>query len=405
VMFFGMCNSPATFQKMMDTIFEKMLRKGGIIIYMDDILIFAKTQEEMDRLTLEALQILEDNDLYLKLEKCEFDKTHLEYLGMVISPEHIEMDDAKLKGIQEWPVPRTTRDVRKFMGFCNFYRKFIHRYADISRTLNALLSKTKTFEWTEKTQEAFELLKKEFTKKPVLQMPDQTKPFDIETDASKYALGAVLSQKDSNGNSHPVAYLSKSFTPTQRNYEIHDRELLAIITALEEWRHYLEGAPHQITIRTDHKNLTFWRKPQNITRRQARWLGFLANFDFVIEHVAGTKIPAADALSRRPDHTPENDDDNENVIVLPDELFVSNVIVLPDELFIDVIDKELQDIIASSAKYDELSAEAMQQLLSHSPKTVDPKYGLIPTSNGHLMTYDKRVIIPDDVELRRKVMK
>jgi hypothetical protein len=290
-MFFGMCNSPATFQKMMDTIFERMLRRGGIIIYMDDILIFARTQEEMDRLTLEALQILEDNDLYLKLEKCEFDKTRLEYLGMIIAPERIEMDNTKLQGIQDWPVPRTTRDVRKFMGFCNFYRKFIHRYADISRHLNVLLSKTKTFEWTDQTQGAFDMLKKEFTKKPVLQMPDQTKPFDIETDASKYALGAVLSQKDSNGNSHPVAYLSKSFSPTQRNYEIHDRELLAIITALEEWRHYLEGAPHEITIRTDHKNLTFWRKPQNITRRQARWLGFLSNFDFKIEHVAGTKPP------------------------------------------------------------------------------------------------------------------
>ena len=265
VMFFGMCNSPATFQKMMDTIFEKMLRGGGIIIYMDDILIFAETQEEMDRLTKQALQIIQDNDLYLKLEKCEFDKTRLEYLGMIITPDCVEMDDTKLKGIEEWPKPGTTRDVRKFMGFCNFYRKFIHRYADISRPLNALLSKLKKFEWTDKAEDAFLLLKKEFTKKPVLQMPDQTKPFEIETDASKYALGAVLSQKDTNGNSHPVAYLSKSFNPTQRNYEIHDRELLAIITALEEWRHYLEGAPHRITIRTDHKNLTFWRKPQNIS--------------------------------------------------------------------------------------------------------------------------------------------
>ena len=115
------------------------------------------------------------------------------------------------------------------MGFCNFYRKFIHRYADISRPLNKLLSKTLKFEWNAEAEKAFDTLKEAFTKKPVLQMADQTKPFEIESDASKYASGAILTQTDINGNRHPVAYLSKSFSPTERNYEIHDRELLGII--------------------------------------------------------------------------------------------------------------------------------------------------------------------------------
>jgi transposase InsO family protein len=392
VMFFGMCNSPATFQKMMDTIFEKMLRKGGIIIYMDDILIFAKTQEELDRLTLEALQILENNDLYLKLEKCEFDKQRLEYLGMIITPNHIEMDNTKLKGINEWPTPKNTRDVRKFMGFCNFYRKFIHHYADISRPLNKLLSKTKKFEWENEAEEAFYTLKEAFTKKPVLQMADQTKPFEIESDASKYASGAILTQKDINGNRHPIAYLSKSFSPTERNYEIHDRELLAIIRALEEWRHYLEGSQHEVIVRTDHQNLTFWRKPQNISRRQARWLQFLSRFDFKIEHIAGTKIPAADALSRRPDHEPDEDNDNENIIVLPEERFIK------------IVDTELQQKITSSTEYDEKTLEALKQLQSTEPKMIDSKYELLPTAYGNLLTYDKRLVIPEDLPLRREIL-
>jgi len=142
------------------------------------------------------------------------------------------MDPVKVKGIVDWPAPTTLRQLRSFLGFCNYYRKFIKKYSDKCSVLNELLQKEEPWRWTDERHQAFETLKQEFTKEPVLRMPDQTRAFQIEADASKYASGAVLTQEDKFGERHPVAFLSKSFTATERNYEIYDRELLSIIRAL-----------------------------------------------------------------------------------------------------------------------------------------------------------------------------
>jgi len=199
VMFFGMCNSPATFQTMMDAIFEKLIAEKKIIVYMDDILIFAKDLETLQRITEEVLQILEDNDLYLKPEKCLFKQTKIDYLGMIVKEGEISMDPTKLKGLRDWPTPKTVKQVRSFLGFGNFYRKFIHHYSDIAKPMNELLKKDRPFEWTPAAEKSFLTLKKKFTEEPVLRMPDSTQPFQIECDASKYASGAILTQTDSNG--------------------------------------------------------------------------------------------------------------------------------------------------------------------------------------------------------------
>ena len=162
-----------------------------------------------------------------------------------------------------------------FFGMCNspamlnFYRKFIPGFSTLAAPLNALLKKDTAFQWTEETQQSFDTLKQKLTSSPVLMMPDQTQPFQIECDASKYASGAVLTQQDNNGDRHPVAFLSKTFTETERNYEIYDRELLAIIRALEEWRHYIQGSGHTTIIYSDHQNLTYFRSAQKLNRRQA----------------------------------------------------------------------------------------------------------------------------------------
>ena len=194
VMFFGMCNSPATFQAMMDAILAAPIDRGLIIVYMDDILIFASTKEELQRTTKTVLEILREHDLYLKPKKCEFEKTKIEYLGMIIEEGKISMDQVKLAGIRDWPVPTTVKQVRSFLGFGNFYRKFISHYSDIARPLNDLTKKDRKFEWTNECQNAFDTLKQRFTEEPVLVMPDRTKPFQIEADASKIATGAVLTQ-------------------------------------------------------------------------------------------------------------------------------------------------------------------------------------------------------------------
>jgi hypothetical protein len=265
---------------------------------MDDILIFGKTIEELDSQTKIVLQKLRENDLYLKPKKCEFEKTKIEYLGMIIEQGKISMDKTKLNGIREWPVPTTVKQVRSFLGFGNFYRRFIRKFSELAQPLNNLLKKDTPFEWTPNCQMAFETLKTRFTEEPVLMMPDQSKPFQIESDASKYATGAVLTQMDVNGDRHPVAFISKTLSPTERNYEIYDRELLGIIRALEEWRHYIQGSGHETVVFSDHLNLTYWKSAQKLNRRQARWSLRLSEFEIKLVHLPGTKMIVSDALSR-----------------------------------------------------------------------------------------------------------
>ena len=235
---------------------------------MDDILIFSRNPKDQRERTLRVLHRLYENGLYLKPKKCKFDVKEVEFLGLIIRRDHICMDPVKLAGIKEWPAPTTVKGVRSFLGFGNFYRRFIGRYAGIARTLNDLTRKDIVFKWTDNCQKAFETLKRKFAEKPVLLMPDSTKPFAIEADTSKFASGAVLRQQDENGDWHPCGYISHSFDATQRNYEIYDRELLAIMRALEAWRHYLLGSPHPVTILSDHKNLTYFRTCKgNLTNR------------------------------------------------------------------------------------------------------------------------------------------
>ena len=168
----------------------------------------------------------------------------VEYLGMIIEEGKISMDPGKLKEIQDWPTPTTVIQTWGFLGFGNFYRRFIQGLSNLAKPLNDLLKKDKKFEWTNDCQKAFDELKKKFTEELVLMMPDQTKPFQIKMDASKYATGAVLTQLDSNGNRHPISFISKTFSLMECNYEIYDRELLAIVCALTEWWHYIQGSSH-----------------------------------------------------------------------------------------------------------------------------------------------------------------
>lgn len=404
VMFFGLTNSPATFQNMMNDIFRDMIDQSQIVVYMDDILAFAPSISELDQITEKVLQRLEREDLYLKGEKCEFGVQRLEYLGYIINPGKVEMDPTKLAGISEWPVPKTTREVRKFLGFANYYRKFIRNYADIARPLNRLLSKNVTFEWGAEAMAAFENLKNQFSKKPVLSTPDLSKQFEVECDASKYASGAVLSQKDSNGTRHPIMFFSKSFSDAERRYDIHDRELLAIKRAFDEWRHYLEGARHQVLVRSDHRNLTFWKKPQKVNHRQARWYEFLTRFDFIIEHVPGEKIPAADALSRRPDHIPKGGSEEEHLTMLNGDKFVGEITMLGQEKFVNIIDAEFQTEITKAMGRDSVISETVEDVMRNRPELIKERYSLYDTDSGALLLKDGHVVIPDNIDLRRRMV-
>jgi Reverse transcriptase (RNA-dependent DNA polymerase)/RNase H-like domain found in reverse transcriptase len=191
-MFFRMCNSPATFQTMMDNIFLMIIDKRLVIVYMDNILIFADMEEELRRITKLVLEKLREHDLFLKAKKCKFCKTKIEYLSMIIEQGNIAMDSVKLGGIRDWPTPAMVKQVQSFLGFGNFYQKFISHYLDLAQTLNYLTKKDKKLKWTTDCQNAFDTPKKQFTEEPVPLMPNQSKPFQIKSDTSKVANGAVL---------------------------------------------------------------------------------------------------------------------------------------------------------------------------------------------------------------------
>ena len=303
VMFFGLTNSPATFQTMMNEIFVDMISEGVVVVYLDGILIFTKTLDEHREVTCRVLERLAAHELFLRPEKCEFEKTRIEYLGLIISENHVEMDPVKVAGVAEWPQPNNKREVQSFLGFANFYRRFIQDFSHHARPLFDLTRNDKKWKWDLPEATAFRKLKEAITSAPVLTTPADNRPFRIEADSSDFATGAVLSQLSAEDEKwHLVAYLSKSLSDTERNYEIHDKEMLAIIRALEEWRHFLEGAPDKFEIWTDHKNLEYFMSAKKLNRRQARWSLTLARFDFVMHHRPGKTMGKSDALSRRADH-------------------------------------------------------------------------------------------------------
>jgi len=225
------------------------------------------------------------------------------------------------------------------LGLANYYRQFIEGFAMVARLLHNLVKKDKKWEWTEKEERAFQELKERFTKEPVLAAPDIDKKMRMEVDASDYAMGGVLSIECEDGLWRPVAFLSKSLNETERNYEIHDKEMLAIIRGLEAWRHLLEGVQTKFEIWTDHKNLEYFMKVQKLNRRQARWALYLSQFEFTLKHVAGSKMGKADELSRRVDWKVDVDKDNENQVFIKDNWIRSMYEVVVEELEVDLLEK------------------------------------------------------------------
>ena len=298
VMPFGLTNAPTVFQHMANDIFRDFL-DIFIIVYLDDILIYSKTQEEHDIHVRQALERLREYGLYAKLEKCSFDQRQVEFLGYVVSSNGISMDRAKVQTVLDWQTPLSVRDVQCFLGFANFYRKFIKDYSKIVLPLTELTQKNRPFVWSTNANSAFEGLKQAFTSAPILRHVDPKKRFILEADASDFALGSVLSQIGDDGQLHPVAFHSRKFEAAEINYEIHDKELLAIVDSFQQWRHFLEGSSQQILVYNDHKNLQYFQSARVLSRRQARWAQFLTHFDFIILYRPGMQQGKADALSRR----------------------------------------------------------------------------------------------------------
>ena len=339
VMFFGLTNSPANFQAMMNELLRDLINTGKVAVFIDDMIVGMETEEGHDELVAEVIKRLEENDLYVKPEKYKWKVKEVGFLGVVIGLEGIKMEEEKVKGVLEWPTPKCVKDVQKFLGLANYYRRFIEGFATVARPLHDMVKKDKRWEWTEKQEEAFKELKKRFTEEPVLAAPDIDKKMRMEVDASDYATGGVLSIECKDGLWKPVAFLSKSLNETERNYEIHDKEMLAIVRGLKAWRHLLEGVQFKFEIWMDHKNLEYFMKAQKLNRRQARWTLYLSRFDFILKHVAGSKIGKADRLSRRADWKVGVDKDNENQVFIKDNWIHSMYEVVVEGPEVELVEK------------------------------------------------------------------
>ena len=221
----------------------------------------------------------------------------MEYLGMIIGQGLIRMDPAKLAAIRDWHPPSSVKGVHSFLGFVNFYRKFIPNYSNIIAPIVLLTQKDHPWSWTEPQQKAFDSLHTIFSFAPVLCIPDVSCPFSLMTDTSLLAAGTVLMQPDTSGDLHPCAYFSKTFSAAECNYNIYNQELLAVILALGEWKQYLQGTPHPVSVLTNHKNLSYLKDLRKLSCHQACWSLFLQDFDIVWKVTPGTQMGPADALS------------------------------------------------------------------------------------------------------------
>jgi hypothetical protein len=229
-MYFSLTNSLVTFQTMMNKIFQDLITEGVISIYLDDILIFTNSLEEHHQITRLVLDRMREHKLYLWPEKCEFEKTRIEYLGVIISHNKVEMDQVKIAGVADWPTPSNKKEVQSFVGFVNFYRHFIPGFSHHVRALFDLTMKDVRFIWGLPQEDSFMKLKELVTLAPVLVLPNDDLPSRLETDGSGIATGVVLSQQNVDDKVwHPVAFLSKALNPVEQNYEIHDTKILAII--------------------------------------------------------------------------------------------------------------------------------------------------------------------------------
>ncbi|WVZ76529.1 hypothetical protein U9M48_024498 [Paspalum notatum var. saurae] len=291
VMSFGLTNAPAYFMQLMNSVFMDYLDKF-VIIFIDDILVYSKTEAEHEEHLRLVLQRLREHRLYAKLSKCEFWIDEVPFLGHIVSKGGIAVDPRKVSAVINWEIPRTPREIRGFLGLAGYYRRYIENFSKVAKPMTSLLEKDATFKWTEARQKAFDELKKRLTTAPILVLPDPAKKFTVYCDASKEGLGCVLMQEGK-----VIAYASRQLRKHEVNYPTHDLELAAVVHALKIWRHYLFGTKCEFY--TDHKSLKYIFTQNELNMRQRRWLEPIKDYDMEIHYHPGKANVVAYAPSER----------------------------------------------------------------------------------------------------------
>jgi len=410
---FGMTGAPSSFQHYINHTLFDILDKY-VTAYLDDILIYSKSRGEHRRHVREVLKRLTDAGLTIDIRKCEFSVTETKYLGLIISTSGIRMDQEKVRAITTWELPKSLKDLQRFLGFANFYRRFIAGFSGIARPLTNLLGKGN---WVHPlpvaAAEAFEALKRAFVTAPVLSYFHPERRTVVEVDASDWAAGGVLSQYDEAGILHPVAFFSAKHTPAECNYEIYDKELLAIVKAFEEWRPELQGVQDPAEVVTDHKSLQHFTTTKLLNQRQVRWSEFLSDFRFQIVYRPGAKATIPDALSRLPGARPENTtntaDDrvaHRSRILLPPDRWATPPVTL---LALDA--KESIDVLIDRAYAASGTANTVIQAISAGHRRLpqaarrELRAALSDCSvvRGRIYVRD-RIWVPEEPELRLEIL-
>eukprot|EP00253_Pinus_taeda_P011330 PITA_11330 len=364
---FGLTNAPTTFMCMMNSVFHQFLDKF-VLIFIDDILIYSRSQEEHEKHLRMVLQTLREHQLYAKFSKCDFFKEEIQYLGHVITKEGIAVDPEKIKTIMEWPIPKDVADIRSFMGLAGYYRRFVEGFSRITYPITSLQKKGKIFKWTSECQQSFDRLKHLLTTAPILSIADPNKDYMVCTDASKEGVGGVLMQEGK-----VIAYESRKLKEHEQRYSAYDLELTAIIHALKMWRHYLLG--RKFLLLTDHHSLTHYFSQPTLNARQGRWADFLSGFDFEIKHLKGKENRVADALSRK--------------------------VHCLCELLVSKWRTSLVEQIKTAASRDSEYQHLKQQVQQAVKERLQQGYTL---DNDGMLCFNKKLYVPDSNDLKRLIL-
>ena len=295
IMPFGMKNSPATFQRLINLLIAGL---DGVDAYIDDVILFSDSWEHHLRIIKDFFDRLTEYNLTVNLVKSEFCHATVTFLGHVVGQGQVKPVSAKVQAITEFPVPADKKQLMRFLGMAGYYRKFCNNFSSISAPLTNLLKRNTKFVWSTVCQESFDQIKAMLQSSPVLLAPDFSKPFKLAVDASDVGIGGVLLQEDSSGVDHPVCYFSKKLNRHQKNYSTIEKECLALVLALQHFDVYVTSSHISLVVFTDHNPLTFLSKIKNKNQRLVRWSLLLQNYNLEIRHIKGRDNVVADALSR-----------------------------------------------------------------------------------------------------------
>ena len=410
VMPFRLCNAPATFQSYINCTLWPVIDQCAIV-YLDDVLIYSDDPWNHHGDVIKVFTLLRGAKLYVNLMKCVFDTATVEFLGFIISTVGIHMDSSRVITITEWPESRTLKEVQAFLGVTNFYWRFIGKYSRVAGPLTDLTGKKALtpFQLPQKVIEAFQVLKEAFMKAPLLAHFNLDIACIVETDASGFAISAILSQRQSDTHRHLIVFYSRKMIPAELIYQTGDQELLAIVAAFKTWRHYLEGAKYQIKVYSDHSNLQTFLTTKPLTRRQAWWAELLSGYDFIIYHISGKSNPA-DAPSQRADYAQAGENITKSflwlatvttpqTIVFTEFLHADTEMIKESQTISIMVLEDISDVmvdwIKATLPNDELAIDIISRPMDF------PNY----LRHGGLIFFEgNRVYVPDQENLRQRVL-